>query len=70
MLNQSVPAYQEIKTSLVRQLQAHKLKRSVRFLKVFRVKVNYLVLPAFLFFFFPGNVDMVRELLIIVKMQM
>ena len=71
MLNQSVPAYQEIKTSLVRKLQAHKLKRSVRFLKVFRVKVNYLVLPAFLFFFFfPGNVDMVRELLIIVKMQM
>lgn len=35
MLNQSVPAYQEIKTSLVRNLQAHKLKRSIRFLKVF-----------------------------------
>ena len=67
MLNQSVPAYQKIKTSLVRKLQSHKLKSSVRFLKVFRVKVNYSVLPAFLFFF-PGNVDMVRELLIIMKM--
>ena len=69
MLNQSVPAYQKIKTSLVRKLQSHKLKSSVRFLKVFRVKVNYSVLPAFLFFFFfAGNLDMVRELLIIMKM--
>lgn len=65
MLNQSVPAYQEIKTSLVRKLQAHKVKRSIRFLKVFRVKVNYSVSPAFIFF--PENVDVVRDL--IMKME-
>jgi hypothetical protein len=49
MLNQSVLAYQEIKTGLVGMLKAHKQKRSISFLNVFRFIVNYSVLSELIF---------------------